>query len=186
MRQSWTQDAGVSSGEEQSGSETKGCHGVAVSFWHSLDQAVQAESSQVVGDLSLGHGLGILSQERSQVLPHVLVGETVGQKAEQRQRIQQGLRVRVVKPDRGSSLMVYLNGLGHFSESVFADGAVMADSLDVKKTSVGLEADSPQSGEIVQPFADAEVAGVIDGGFSTQGASFFVVLLDAGVFVVHV
>ena len=40
---------------------------------------------------------------------------------------------------------------------VFADHAVVAESLDVQKTSVGLEADLPQGGKIVQPFADAEV-----------------------------
>ena len=47
---------------------------------------------------------------------------------------------------------------------VFADPAIVAESLDVQETSVGLEADLPQSGEIMQPFVDLEVTRVVDGG----------------------
>ena len=47
-------------------------------------------------------------------------------------------------------------------ERVFADGTVLADPLDVQETSVGLEADPPQGGQVRQPFADAEVARVVD------------------------
>src|SRR3970282_1814840 len=38
----------------------------------------------------------------------------------------------------------------------------------------------------MQPLADIEVARVVDGGFSAQGATFHVVLLDARGLVVHV
>jgi hypothetical protein len=34
-----------------------------------------------------------------------------------------------------------------------------------------LEADLPQGGKIMQPLADAEVAGVVDGGLGAQGAA---------------
>ncbi len=41
----------------------------------------------------------------------------------------------------------------------------MAESLDVQETSVGFKADLPQSGQVLQPLADVEVACVVDGGF---------------------
>ena len=71
-------------------------------------------------------------------------------------------------------------------EGVFADGAVMADALDVQETSVGLKADLSQGAEVVQPFTDGEVVRVIDGGFGAQSASFFMILMDLGAFVVHI
>jgi hypothetical protein len=41
-----------------------------------------------------------------------------------------------------------------------------------------LKADLPECGKVVQPFADVEVAGVVDRGLRPQGAALFVVLLD--------
>ena len=38
----------------------------------------------------------------------------------------------------------------------------------------------------MQPFADLEVAGIVDGGLGAQRPAFLVVLLDLGVLVVHV
>lgn len=69
-------------------------------------------------------------------------------------------------------------------KGVFAYGTIVADSLDVQKTSVGLEADLPQGGKVVQPLANAEVAGVVDGGLGTEGPTFLVILLDAGPLVI--
>ena len=71
-------------------------------------------------------------------------------------------------------------------ECIFANGTILADPLDVYKTSVGLKANSPQSGKVRQPFADAEVARIIDRGLGTQGATLLVILLDPGTLVVDV
>ena len=54
----------------------------------------------------------------------------------------------------------------------------MAERLDVQKTSVGLKADLPQSGQVLQPFADMKVTGIVDGGFGADEKTGFVVLLD--------
>ena len=62
----------------------------------------------------------------------------------------------------------------------------MGNLLDVEKTPVGLKADLPQSGQVLQQLADAEVARVVDGGFGAQGAALLVILLDAGVLVIDV
>src|SRR6516225_3590001 len=72
------------------------------------------------------------------------------------------------------------------TKRVFAEAAILADPLDVQETSVGLKADPPQGGEIGQPFADAEVAGVVDRGLGAQGATLLMILLDPCMFVIDV
>ena len=64
--------------------------------------------------------------------------------------------------------------------------AVRARSLDVQETSVGLEADPPECGEIMEPSADTEVPGVVDGHFCAERLAQLVILLDLGVLVVDV
>ena len=59
-------------------------------------------------------------------------------------------------------------------------------SLDAQQAPVGGVADLPQRGQIGQPFAEAEVHGVVDGGLGAQRPSFLVVLLDLGGLVEHV
>jgi hypothetical protein len=58
--------------------------------------------------------------------------------------------------------------------------------LDGQEPPVGCEADLRQCGQVSQPLADAEVAGLIDGCLGTDGLSELVVLLDPGVLVVDV
>jgi len=83
---------------------------------------------------------------------------------------------RVGKGQRAGALTVDRHGLVDLTKRVFAHGAIVADRLDVQETSVGLEADLPQGGQIMQPFADVEVAGVVDGGFRAQGTTLLVIL----------
>ena len=51
-----------------------------------------------------------------------------------------------------------------------AFGGVVADSLDVEQTSVGLKADLPQGWQVRQPFPEAEIGGFVDGGLRTDDA----------------
>jgi len=55
----------------------------------------------------------------------------------------------------------------------------------VQQPSVGLKADLPQHGQINQPFANVEVARVIDRGFRAQRPTFFMILVDARMFVIN-
>ena len=59
----------------------------------------------------------------------------------------------------------------------------VADSLDAEQAPVGGVADLPQRGQIRRSFPDPEIVGVGDGGLGARGLP---VLLDRGVFVVHV
>jgi hypothetical protein len=72
------------------------------------------------------------------------------------------------------------------AQGVGAGDRVVAESLDVQETPVGRKADLAECGQIGQPLADRKVGGVVDGGFGAQRPPVFVVLLDAGVLVVHV
>ena len=73
----------------------------------------------------------------------------------------------------------------NLSERVFPERAVMADSLDAQEASVGGEADLPQCRQVRQPFADVEVAGVVDDSFGAKRPPFLVILLDLGLLVLN-
>ena len=51
--------------------------------------------------------------------------------------------------------------------------------MEIEETSVDLEADLPQSGQVLESFADTEVARIVDGGFGTEGTALLATLLDA-------
>ena len=58
---------------------------------------------------------------------------------------------------------------------------VVAESLGVQETPVGLEADVCQGGQIMQPLADAEVAGLVEGGLGAERSSFLQVIFSGRV-----
>ena len=78
-------------GEEQGLAEAGWGDLVAEAVRDALDEAVDAEPPQVVGDLPAGHGLGVKPQQGREVVAQVAVGETVGQQPEDAQGGQQGL-----------------------------------------------------------------------------------------------
>jgi hypothetical protein len=101
-------------------------------------------------------------------------------------RCEDGVDARVTEAECWGSLTIHQAGLGEFGEDGFAMDRVVADALDAEEASVGGEADLPQGGQVLQPFADPEVAGVVDGGFGPKGLAFLVVLLDPGCLVLDV
>src|SRR6516162_6534571 len=79
----------------------------------------------------------------------------------------------------------------NLSEGGLSQTRVMAEAFDFEKTSVGLKADLPQVGQVTQPFADGEVARMVEGGFGASpreglAGNFLVVLLDLGALGVEV
>ena len=56
----------------------------------------------------------------------------------------------------------------------------MGDFLGLQQASIGLKADAPQSGQVMQSFADIQI---VDGRLGSQGAAFLVVPHP---FIVHV
>ena len=70
------------------------------------------------------------------------------------------MHARIIETQGASPLAGHIDGRGDLRPRGLADVAIVADSFDVQKASVGLEADPPQRGEIVKPFANGEVARV--------------------------
>src|SRR5262249_60416017 len=83
-------------------------------------------------------------------------------------------------------LTVTLNWAHDLLVGSLANEAVVSDGLDVEETSIGLKADLPQRGKVLESFADPEVTGIVDGRFSAQGAVYLEVLLDTRALVVDV
>jgi hypothetical protein len=59
---------------------------------------------------------------------------------------------------------------GEIGKGVRAADRVVADGLDAEQAPVGGKAELPQVGQISQPFGDAEVMWVVDGGLGAQGS----------------
>jgi hypothetical protein len=105
---------------------------------------MQAKPPQVVGDLSRTALAGLLSQQWSEVLAQVLVGECALDKKEQEQHVQESLNAGIGKAQRRRALIADGDGPLHVLESGFADEAVVTDALDVEQTPIGCEADFTQ------------------------------------------
>lgn len=120
------------------------------------------------------------------MLAQVAVRKATRQKTKEDQSAQERKHTSIAEAQCGRALATDADGLLDSSERGFADRAVVTDTLDVEETSVGGEADLPQSGKVLQSFADLEVAGVVDDGFGPERSSLLVILLDAGFLVVDV
>jgi hypothetical protein len=73
--------------------------------------------------------------------------------------VQEPLHPRVGEAQPGHPLPVDHDGVDDRGERPLTGGQAVADPLDVEQTSVGLEADLPQRGQVLQPLADPKVAG---------------------------
>jgi hypothetical protein len=61
---------------------------------------------------------------------------------------------------------------GDLGDGGLAVGGVVAEFLDVQQTPGGCEAGCPQRGQVIEPFADAEVAAVVDRGLCPERFAF--------------
>jgi hypothetical protein len=67
------------------------------------------------------------------------------------------LHAPIVEAQGGSALTVTLNWAHDLLVGSLANEAVVSDGLDVEVTSIGLKADLPKRGEVLESFADPEV-----------------------------
>ena len=146
--QSGAERAVVELGVEDSGAQALGGDAIAASTRDAFDEAMKTQATQVVGDLSGAALAGPLSQQWSEVLAQILVGECALDEKEQEQDMQESLNAGIGIAQRRRALMVYDDGFLHVLEGNFADEAVMADALDVEQTSIGCKADLAQFLEI--------------------------------------
>src|SRR6202451_2925208 len=147
---------------------------------------MEAQRTQVVGDLSGAQLAGLFSQQWSKMLAYILVGKCSLDEKEQQQDVQESLDARIGEAQRRRALVIHGDRSLHILEGGFADEAVVTDALDVEQPSVGCKADLAQFREILDAPADGKVAGLVAWGFSAKRLSFLVVLLDAGLLVIDV
>jgi hypothetical protein len=98
---------------------------------------VEPEAAQVVGHAALGELAGAQAQQVSDVLSQVTIGEATGQQVKDEQGREQRSRAWVVEAERRGALVADDRGAVDFLEFGFAQGRVVAQSLNVEKTSVG-------------------------------------------------
>ena len=126
---------------------------------------MEAQAAQVIGHAARGHGAGIQAQQWREMRTHVFVGEPLGQQTIEDQHAQERLHTRIGEGQGGHALVADDLGPRDLLERVVAEEAIVAELLDVEQTSIGGEADRPQRGQVVQPFADGKVTGVVDRRF---------------------
>ena len=80
-------ETSVRAGEEKGRPQTEGGDSIAMSLGDSLDHAVQAEPSQVVGHPALSDSGGQLPGERRKLLAEISIGETTRQQTEPDQQV---------------------------------------------------------------------------------------------------
>src|SRR5205823_3507763 len=116
-----------------------------------------------------------------------LVEESAGVQPEDQQDVQERLGAGVGEPQPGGAGSVGVDDRVAGGVQGFGAGdGVVAESLDAKQAPVGGVADLPQRGQVGQPFAQAEVHGLVDDGLGAKRPPQLVVLLDLGVLVEHV
>src|SRR4051812_37104343 len=151
---------------------------------NSFDDAVKAQPAQIVRHPASRVGGRIDTQHWRQQSTHFCIGKALKLETEDSQHGEKRLHARIAKAEGGGTLAINFDRPYNLMESILSDGTVVRDLLDVEQTSIGSNADLPQSGQVLQAFAEGEITRVVDSRFGAQGASFFVILLDARVLVI--
>ena len=160
---------------------------VAEGVRDALDEPVLAQAAQVVGHFPRGDGLGGHAGELGQDGAQVAVGEAAGKKPEHAQGREQGVDAGITEAHaRDAGAGPGGEGIADLADGGLAAGGVVAEFLDVQQTPGGREAGCPQRGQVIEPSADAGVAGVVDRGFRSERFALLVVLLDLRMLVVDV
>src|SRR5215468_2543874 len=162
-RQARTKDAGVDAGEEECRPEPEVGHPVSMGLRDALDESVQPQPAEVVGHPTRANRLDRNTQQRSESRAEVGVRKPARQQREEQQYVQQRLHQWICEAERRGSLAVDLDRLLDLVEGIFTEVAIVADALDVQKTSVGSKADLPKRREVLQSLANVEVTRVVDG-----------------------
>jgi hypothetical protein len=162
--QACAQEPVVQAGEEQGVREPGVGDLVAEGARDAFDEPVLAKAAQVVGHLPRGDGLGGHAEELRHDGAQVAVGEAAGKKPEDAQGCEQGVDAGITEAHaRDAGAGFGGEGAGDLADGGLAVGGIVAEFLDGEQSPGGLEAGGPQGGQVGQPFADAEVAGVVDG-----------------------
>src|SRR5262245_41485050 len=176
----------IEPGAEHCGAQAGGGDAISVCLGDAFDEAVRAQSTEIIGHASGGILARLVPEQGSEMLADVLVSEGALDEDEEKEDLEQGVNPRVGEAQAGSAVAVNDDGPLHLMERSFADEAIVTDALDVEQTSIGREADDAELVEIFDTSADVEVASVIDGGFGSRGLAFLMLRLYPALLIVYV
>ena len=111
---------------------------------------MQPKTAQIVSHPADGIVGWIETQQLCQKHAHFAVIEPSQLETEYDQDSEQGLHALVAKAQGGGPLTFHRDGTNHPVKRVFANLAIVRNLLDVQKTPVGLEADLPQRGQVLE------------------------------------
>jgi hypothetical protein len=102
----------------------------------------------------------------------------VGQETEDDQGTEEGHHTRIWEAQGWKASALDDGGNCQGDEGLLSETGVVAQFFDIEETSVGLEADLPESGKINEPFRDAKVEGIVGGELGAKSLALFVILLQ--------
>src|SRR5690349_6024327 len=140
----WAQDAQMNLGAEEGDAEAEASEGIAVGPGHSLDQAMQAEASQVVSHRAARVGGEVAAEQRRDLWTQVAVAEAGREVSEAAQGLEQRQDARVAKAQGRDALAVPLARSLELGEGILAQRAGVADALDGEHLLVDAGARGPQ------------------------------------------
>ena len=94
---------------------------------NAFDQAMQAQSSQLIGHAARGHCFGWFPEKCSEMAAQVAIAKPVGQQREHQEETEQRLNGWIGETQGGSPLTIDFNRSVEPLKSIFADGAIMAE-----------------------------------------------------------
>src|SRR5689334_13091298 len=180
------EDAQVDLGAEEGDAQAEAGEGVAVGAGHALDQAVEAEASEVVGHGGARVGGEVAAEQGGELGSKVAVAEAGREMGEATEGLEQRYHARVAEAEGRDALAVLLARGLELGEGILAQRAVLAEPLDREHLLIDPGTGRPKLGQGLQRFLGLEVGRVVDGGLGSERSLFLEVLLDVGVLVLDV
>ena len=155
----------------------------AVRAREAVDQAFQSEASEVIRPLGRG---GRSPEQGFDPGPQVAVLEAVGQMCKAGDRLAQSHHTWVVEAEARGALAGFDGGVLQAVERLLGQDAPVTDALGLEQFAIDALSKIAQVAQVVDPFVDGEVLGVVDRRFRAEGPLLFEVLFDVRGLLFHV
>src|SRR6266545_3055011 len=183
-RQARPEDARVGLAEEQRDATTDGRENVLVLPWDSVNEALETETTQIIGHPASGVASGTRVVKSPGALTERSVRAAIRRRQEVAEGCQNGHDARLAEAETGHALSIVGHRRQHDGlEGADADDAVLAGALEGDEAPVDVAHDGAQVREVGQRLADAEVIGVVNHRLGAEGPALLEVLLEPRVLV---
>ena len=129
---------------------------------------MEAQATQLIADGALRDLIWIAAGQAGKVGAQVGGTKAVCEQAERHDGVEQRMGARIGKAQTRGAQMAGRHRAVDGLEGIFGQHAVVTEAFDIKQRPIGRKADLAQLLEILQALADAEVIGIVDGGFGAQ------------------